>query len=77
MDIPVTEIGVGGALAVIVMREVFGFVKTRKGNSCIARGEFEEHKKSVQYKDTCEQIVKRFEANHKEVVAKLDRLLEK
>ena len=77
MDIPVTEIGVGGAFAIIIIREVLGFMKTRNGNSSPTRREFEEHKKSVQYKDTCEQIVKRLEDNHTEVINKLDKLLEK
>lgn len=76
MDIPVTEIGVGGCFAILVIREAFSFAKNRNGNGCIARGEFEEHKKSVQYKATCEAIVKRLEANHHEVIHKLDRLLD-
>jgi len=77
MDIPVTEIGVGGVFAIIVIREVLGFMKTRNGNSYPTRREFEDHKKSVQYKDTCGEIVKRFEENHREVIYKLDKLLEK
>ena len=66
-DIPIIEVGVGGAVALIIIREVFGFVrdyKNGKGGDMVTRHEFDEHKKSVQYKDNCEQIVKRLdEAN--------------
>ena len=60
-DIPIIEIGAGGALAVIIIKEVFSFVKGKSGNG-ITKAEFEKHKDSVQYKDNCEQIVKRMDA---------------
>jgi hypothetical protein len=54
----ITQIGVGGIFAVVVIREVFTFMKSQKmrmnGESRLSRKEFEEHKKSVQYKDNCE-----------------------
>jgi len=62
MDIPILEIGAGGALAAIILREVFSFVKDTKGKNGITRAEFDKHKDSVQYKDNCEQIVKRMDA---------------
>ena len=65
-DIPIAEYGVGGALVLIILREVFSFIKSqranRNGSSGITRNEFERHKDSVQYKDNCEQIVKRMDA---------------
>lgn len=65
MDIPITEIGVGGAVALIILREAFNFVKAQKvnknGNPYITRGEYEKHKEGIQYKDNCEQIVKRID----------------
>lgn len=66
MDIPITEIGVGGLFSLFVIKEVLSFLKTQKanknGSSGITRSEFEKHKDSVQYKDNCEQIVKRMDA---------------
>ena len=80
MDIPITEIGVGGVFAVIVIREVLSFLKTQKasrnGNAGITRAEFEKHKDSVQYKDNCEQIVKRMDAAF-EAQEKMFGLMEK
>lgn len=34
-------------------------------------------KEKVQYKDNCQEIVKRLDQNHKEVTKKLDRILER
>jgi hypothetical protein len=61
-DIPITEIGVGGAIAIIIIREFVSFVKHNKKNgNNVTKAEFEQHKKSVQYKDTCSEIVKRID----------------
>jgi len=60
--IPFTEIGVGGAIAVIIIREVLGFViKQKKNGELVGREEFEKHKANVQYKENCQQIVKRLD----------------
>jgi len=64
-DIPITEIGVGGAVAVIIIREVFSFLKQKKNGELISRDEFDRHRRSVQYKDNCEQIVKRLDEANK------------
>jgi hypothetical protein len=62
-DIPILEIGAGGALAIVILREVFNFIKgQRNKNGGVTRAEFEKHKDSAQYKDNCEQIVKRMDA---------------
>lgn len=62
-DIPIVEIGAGGALAIVILKTTFDFVKsTRANRNGVSRGEFEKHKDSVQYKDNCEQIVKRMDA---------------
>ena len=66
-DIPITEIGVGGAVAVIIIREVLSFLKDKKNGdiASVSRDEFEKHKRNVQYKDNCEQIVKRLDEANK------------
>ena len=60
-----TQLGVGGIFAIVVLREVFNFLKNKNGkNKCsgeVSREEFERHKGAVQYKDTCDEIVKRLE----------------
>jgi len=65
----IVGIGAGGALAIIIIRETYSFVKSytnnRNGGEYIKRSEFDEHKKSVQYKDNCEQIVKRLDEANK------------
>ena len=62
-DIPILEIGAGGALAIVIIKTTFDFVKTARINkNGVSRAEFEKHKESVQYKDNCEQIVKRMDA---------------
>ena len=67
-DIPITEIGVGGAIAVIIIREFITYVKvTRKSGDHVTRDEFEKHKESVQYKDTCREIVTRIDGGFAEI----------
>ena len=76
MDIPITEIGVGGAVALIILREAFRFARDVKpGNStdAVKRKEFEEHKKAVVYKDNCALVT---EFNN-ERFNRIDRKLEK
>jgi hypothetical protein len=58
----ITQIGVGGAFAVIMAREAYKFAKDYKNNGdsdIVKRKEFEEHKKAVVYKDNC-ALVKEF-----------------
>ena len=49
----VTQIGVGGIFALLVIREVFGFVKSKK----------EVTSNGYQKAATCNEIVKRFDMN--------------
>jgi hypothetical protein len=77
-DISIVEIGAGGALAIVILREVFNFIKNQRfnKNGGVTRTEFEKYKDSVQYKDNCEQIVKRVDAAF-EAQEKMFRLMEK
>lgn len=59
----ITQLGVGGVLAVVVIREVLNYLKTRNGKSdnpgtanIVSRQEFDQHKKEVRYRDTCEAM---------------------
>ena len=62
-DIPIIEIGAGGALVIVILKTTFDFVRsTKNSKNGVSRVEFEKHKDSVQYKDNCEQIVKRMDA---------------
>jgi len=65
MSDPITQLGVGGVFAIVVVREVLNFLKNRNNKhdppSYVTKIDFEEHKKSVRYSDTCEQIVKRLD----------------
>ena len=70
-----TEFWIFGALISAItgiyyffLRHIFNHV----GSAEIAR-----LKKDVQYKENCEQIVKRQDENHEEVCKKLDRILDK
>ena len=63
----ITQIGIGGVLLILVVREILN-VKNNRNNgngngNGIGRSEFNKHKESVQYKDNCEQIVKRLDAS--------------
>jgi hypothetical protein len=65
-----TQVGVGGIFAIVVLKEVFGFLKSVKNKNGkngdkITRREFDIHKTEVQYKDNCEQVVKRLEDMNK------------
>jgi len=62
---PITQVGVGGIVALLVIREVFGFIKSKKislnGNGPVTKTEFAEHKKVAQYKDNCVQVQRTIE----------------
>lgn len=71
----VTQVGVGGALAIIILREVFTFVKNHSNEGkhrYVTRGEFDKHKEAVQYRDNCGEIVRRLDGNF-EAMEKRDR----
>ncbi len=67
----ITELGVGGIFAILVLQIVFGFVKNRNtkvnGDAAVTRREFEAHKRSVQYADNCGQIVKRIDGRFDDI----------
>lgn len=68
MENPITDVGVGVVIAILLIREIVPFLlkvangRNGKTTVCLPRAEFEDHKKVVQYKDNCEQIVKRIDA---------------
>lgn len=65
MDNIVTQVGIGGIFAIIVLREVFTFLnnsKTKKVNNSVSRSEFDRHKDTMQSKENCRQIVKRLDS---------------
>ena len=61
----ITHIGVGGIFALLVIKEVFEFIKNKKislnGNGPVTKTEFAEHKKVAQYKDNCMQVQRTIE----------------
>jgi hypothetical protein len=69
MDIPITEIGAGGILAIVMVKMVFDFIKSakNKNNEYVLKSEFEKHKDSVQYRDTCAEIVKRIDNGFEDI----------
>jgi hypothetical protein len=63
MDQLITQVGVGGVIALLVIREVLNYLKGRNGTNdknenieCVRRKEFEDHKKAVRYTDTCDKV---------------------
>jgi len=81
MEEIITSVGVPGILLILVVREILNFKFKKNGsNSCISRREFEEHKKSVRYIDTCDQIVNRLDQRaddrHMDIKMDLDRIEE-
>ena len=70
----ITQIGVGGIFALMVIREVFGFIKSKKTNGAnvpVSKMEFDKHKDVVQYKDNCIEIVKRMDGRFDNVDSQL------
>jgi len=61
----ITHIGIGGIFALAILKVVFDFLKgqriNKNGNAPITKTEFEKHTSVVQYKGTCDEIVKRFD----------------
>lgn len=65
-----TQIGVGGVIVILVLRDLLplvisGTARPGYGNNnvpkLVTRMEFDEHRKAVQYRDNCAEIVKRME----------------
>jgi len=73
-----TQVGVGGVLAILIIREVFTFVGSKKANSTygqyVRRDEYEVHKGSVQSKDTCRMIIERLNERHEAQEKQFDRI---
>jgi hypothetical protein len=63
----ITEVGIGGAVAIIIIREVLNFVKEKKNNN--SNSNFVPRKE-------CEQIVKRVDAAF-EAQEKMFKIMEK
>lgn len=76
MDELLTQLGVGGIFAIVIIREVFNFMgsKPKKNGQYVNRAEYEQHKKSVQYKDTCGQIMQRLDERHAAQEKQYDRI---
>jgi hypothetical protein len=72
----ITQVGVGGVLAILIIREVLNARNHRKNGEYISRSEFEKHKDSVQYKDSCEQIVKRIDAAFEKIDEQFENVKE-
>ena len=68
MDELITQVGVGGILAILILREVLPFTRNGKARTNgIARGEFERLKENVRYRDTCDKIHDAIQRQHNEV----------
>lgn len=67
----ITQLGVGGILVVVVLQIILPYFK-KNGNGGVSRKEFDEHRKSVQYRDTCGEIVKRIDNNFTDVKDQLN-----
>lgn len=67
----ITQIGMGGIFALLVIREVLTFVKGKSsranGDMAVSRSEFETHKKQVQTTNSCMQIVKRIDGRFDDI----------
>ena len=61
---PITQVGVGGIVALLVIREVFGFIKSKKDVST----------NGYQKAATCNEIVKRFDKNFESQDKRFDKV---
>ena len=54
----VSTIGVPSIVVILILREILPVIKgkDKNGSAAVSRGEFEEHKKSIRYADTCREI---------------------
>ena len=60
----ITQLGVGGILVVVVLREVFAFVKNKKNITT----------NGYQRKAACDEIVKRFDINFNSQEKRFDKV---
>ena len=74
MEEYIKEVGIGGVFVIMILREVFNFVKEKKNGSVyqddnrhITYEEFEKLKTTAQYKDNCFEIVKRLEGEFRAI----------
>jgi len=86
MDQSLTQLGIGGIFAILIVRSVLEFLKSSRspaekkstnGINGVTRSEFEIHKGVVQYKDSCQQIVKRIDENFHQRKADMDKRFDK
>jgi hypothetical protein len=71
MDSTLTEVGIGGIILILGLREIIPVILkySRNGNgngkektNCVTRDEFSKFGEVVQYSKNCEQVQKTFEA---------------
>jgi hypothetical protein len=72
MSEPFTEIGIGGAIAVIILREVFGFIKQSKKN-----GQYVPREECNLIKAFNEQKFENAEKDRYVINNKIDKLFDK
>lgn len=72
----ITQIGVGGVFAIVVIKTVLDIVLSKRNDnkSYVTLKELERLKNSVQYKDNCEQIVKRLDETNKMQEKRFDKV---
>ena len=75
----ITHLGIGGLFALAILKVVFDFLKgqriNKNGNTPITKTEFEKHKSTVQYKDTCKEVVHRIDSSLESIDGKLNTLI--
>jgi hypothetical protein len=70
---PLTQVGVGGIIAIMLVKEVLVFVsKQRSGNGSGIQNQLSSLQRTVQFKDTCAETVKRFDAALTSLEKKVD-----
>jgi len=61
----ITQLGVGGIIVILVVKEVFVFISKHNGNNngkqIGVQEQVSQLQRTVQFKDTCAEIVKRYE----------------
>lgn len=74
-----TQLGVGGILIVVVLREVFAFLgkqKKQDETDKVSRSECNDHRSRIQYLDNCTEIVKRMDGQFRFVKDELVEIKE-
>lgn len=74
----ITQLGVPVIVVILILREIVPVLKnnSRKNSKdkYVVRQEYEKHKEAVQYKDNCEQIVKRLDETNKAQEKRFDNI---